>query len=54
MEENTYYAIKLAPEIIETLKVYKNENFELCDKYQDFVESINYEELFKNWWIWVS
>lgn len=48
MEENTYYDIKLAPEIVETSKIYKNENFELCDKYQAFVESINYEELFKN------
>ena len=48
MKENTYCTIKLAPEIVETSKVYKNENFELCDKYQEFVESINYEELFKN------
>ena len=48
MDENNYYAVKLAPEIVEISKVYKNENFELCDKYQAFVESINYEELFKN------
>ena len=48
MDENNYYAVKLAPEIVEISKVYKNENFELCDKYQAFVDSINYEELFKN------
>ena len=48
MDENNYYAVKLAPEIVEMSKVYKNENFELCDKYQAFVDSINYEELFKN------
>ena len=29
MDENTYYTIKLAPEIVEMSKVYKNENFEL-------------------------
>lgn len=29
MKENTYYDIKLAPEIVEISKVYKNENFEL-------------------------
>ena len=33
MDENNYYAVKLAPEIVEISKVYKNENFELCDKY---------------------
>ena len=48
MDENNCYAVKLAPEIVEMSKVYKNENFELCDKYQAFVDSINYEELFKN------
>ena len=48
MDENNYYDVKLAPEIVEMSKVYKNKNFELCDKYQAFVDSINYEELFKN------